>query len=470
MQLVKKVRMMPGENRITMRFRFLHCADVHLGRQRLSGGARYRDYFTAFSAVVDHARIVGAEAVLIAGDFFEEQEPAADTIIAACDALRPLRTVGIPVFAIEGNHDRRKRGEERCALDILAAEGYLHLLRPDIDEKNLILRPYVPGAGGAMVGVTRDVCIAGLGFIGHAPEERHAQAAAQLPADACTILLSHTLVSTADEIPYGCCSAEDLAPLGDRVAYLATGHRHTRALGTPLPFVFNPGALEFVYPHDYRQSADLRGFLDVTITDGEVAEEERAEHGGDHTVEVLHRFGRWNFRVRHIPTDKRPAVVLRVDISACPSPERVSDAVRAVAVDAIDETLRARGVIAVLRLQGRFAMARSLLPVESLRAMLCDEYGAVHAEVTDRDLVGATGDALLVHDGGDTAEMAQRARDIAATLLRAAGLAVGRENACATALIEAKEDFGGRARTPGSDQLDALADRLRPFVDGGGDE
>ena len=120
-------------------------------------------------------------------------------------ALRPLRAAGIPAIAIEGNHDRRKRTEPSCALDILAGEDYLRLLRPDIADGTLTLRPWRPDAGGGLTRAAEDVVIAGLGFLGHNIEEYHRQAAEQLPADAFTILLSHVMVQPGEEtLEYGC--------------------------------------------------------------------------------------------------------------------------------------------------------------------------------------------------------------------------------------------------------------------------
>jgi DNA repair exonuclease SbcCD nuclease subunit len=443
-----------------MAYRFLHIADVHLGKHQHQSDARYADYFAVLASVIAHAVGERVQAVLIAGDLFDEQDPSAETIRRAMTALRPLRAEGIPVYAIEGNHDRRKRTEPACALDILAGEGYLHLLRPDVADGVLTLRPYEAESGGGMIEAADGIVIAGLGFLGHNIEEYHRQAAAQLPESGFPIVLSHVMVQPGEQtLEYGCVSYDDIAALRERIGYLALGHRHTRTgmEGEMDSWVFNPGSLEFVNTLDYRLPPELRGFLDVTISDTSFED-------CPSSARTFERLG-CHLLVRHVATNKRPAHTLRPDINGCERPDAVVAAVRHAATEEIDADLIARQPIVVARLQGTLALSRSRLPRAAIAAMLRDEFGARHVEVMDRDLLGTTEIGTMLVDGDDLEQVADRARAVAADLLRAGGIAVGRESELATTLIDMKTQLHGSAKNPSGEVLQSLRQQILPFVE-----
>lgn len=87
--------------------RFLHTADWQLGMTRhfLAGDAqpRYsaarRDAVAALGAL---AAEVGAEFVVVSGDVFEHNQLAPQVI---GQSLEAMRTIGIPVYLLPGNHD-----------------------------------------------------------------------------------------------------------------------------------------------------------------------------------------------------------------------------------------------------------------------------------------------------------------------------------------------------------------------------
>ena len=486
-----------------MNYRFLHIADVHLGRHAHTSPERDADYFDALASVVTYARNEKVDALLIAGDLFDEQEPSAGTLRRAMETLRPLRDAAIDVIAIEGNHDRRKRGESTGALDLLESEGYLKLLRPVLEEGKLSLPDWKINGGGALYHPIEGACLAGLGFIPHTIEEYYAQAASLLPEDDVVILLAHVMtVRGGDALEYGCIAFEDLAPLAARVSYLAIGHRHTRRGmdGETDGWVFNPGSLEYVNSLDYQQPADLRGFYDVTLTslppeerDAEprgtsVATLSADEHnpvadehnpGTDATRAVAMpaveytivdgvlraRRGRSELVVRHVPTDKRPAHALRVDITGCTQPEDVRAAVRQIASAEIDEQLRAHRPILIVRLQGVPEMSRVRLPRAAIAEMLREEFGALHVEVFDRDVLGTAGTATLRVDDGGLEQVADRARSIAAELLVAQGIAHGREADLSAALLDLKLQLQGTAKQPSDAVLERMRGVLHPFVE-----
>ncbi len=441
-----------------MRFRFLHCADVHLGRHRHGNVERYGDYFTALGAVVEHALRERVNAVLIAGDLFDEQRPSAETLLRAMSTLRPLREAGIPAFAIEGNHDRRTRGERFGALDVLDAEGYLVLLRPESGDDGLLLPDWAPGHGGAVYRASTEVAIVGLGFLAHSIEEQLAAAAAQLPSERVVIALAHVMVLRGEsELEYGCVREEQLDVLRDRVRYLALGHRHTRrGLDEEADgWVFNPGSLEFVNPLDYHLPPELRGFLDVTIGEGEPPEEKGK----------LQRHEDVFVHARHVPTAKRPAHTVRVALDGCTTPDAVIEQVLHVAAEQLLIDNDAPRPIIIVRLTGNPALSRSRIPRAAIAERLREQLDALHVEVLDRDLEQDVSMELLLIDERDLEHVTDRARAIAAELLRGAGMAHGREADLAATLLDVKAALDGSGRSASQAQFGRMRDMLRPFVE-----
>jgi hypothetical protein len=140
-------------------------------------------------------------------------------------------------------------------------------------------------------------------------------------------------------------------------------------------------------------------------------------------------------------------------------------AVRHAATEEIDADLIARQPIVVAHLQGTLALSRSRLPRAAIAAMLRDEFGAMHVEVMDRDLLGTTEIGTMLVDGDDLEQVADRARAVAADLLRAGGIAVGRESELATTLIDMKTQLHGSAKNPSGEVLQSLRQQILPFVE-----
>lgn len=87
--------------------RFLHTADWQLGMTRhfLAGDAQPRYSAARRDAVAGLGALaaeVGAEFVVVAGDVFEHNQLAPQVI---GQSLEAMRTIGIPVYLLPGNHD-----------------------------------------------------------------------------------------------------------------------------------------------------------------------------------------------------------------------------------------------------------------------------------------------------------------------------------------------------------------------------
>lgn len=103
--------------------RLLHTADWHLGK-RLRDFPLLEEQAAVVAQVVDLARALRPDALLVAGDVFDTAVPGVDALRVWSGALEDLVEAGVPVVAISGNHDQAERLGH---LDGLAARAGVHL-------------------------------------------------------------------------------------------------------------------------------------------------------------------------------------------------------------------------------------------------------------------------------------------------------------------------------------------------------
>ncbi len=106
--------------------RFAHLADIHLGYEQYNQPWRAEDFAKAFRAAVERSLDESVDFVIIAGDLFHRSLPNPRTIKEAVETLSLLRKENIPVFAVEGNHDKTSR--DISAYHLLESLGLMHVL------------------------------------------------------------------------------------------------------------------------------------------------------------------------------------------------------------------------------------------------------------------------------------------------------------------------------------------------------
>jgi 3',5'-cyclic AMP phosphodiesterase CpdA len=116
-----------------MKARFLHCADIHLGNRQYNHDTRYWDFSRAYRAVVDTALAERVDFVVLAGDLFHHRSVDPRTLSHAVGGLQRLRAAGIPVLAVEGNHERAYHGDRMGWMHFLADQDLLILLDLEIE-------------------------------------------------------------------------------------------------------------------------------------------------------------------------------------------------------------------------------------------------------------------------------------------------------------------------------------------------
>ena len=243
---------------------FLHIADIHLGYQQYNSEERLNDFGMAFEKAISYGVKRGVDAILIAGDLFHKATVEPFPFIQAAEALALARGANIPVIAVEGNHDQARYRDRISWLEVLAHEGYLALLSPELEDRFMNLIPW-EGVQGSYIDLGH-VRIIGVPWLGSALAfwlSRLIRAIERLPDDdiTCTVLLTHAGIEgqMPQHIP-GCLTGEQLAPLRDYIDYMALGHLHK-------PFqqegwLYNPGSLETCAMQERKWE---RGMYEVTV-------------------------------------------------------------------------------------------------------------------------------------------------------------------------------------------------------------
>lgn len=88
--------------------KFLHLADLHLGK-RLNDVSFLEDQVRLLCQVEEIARNEQADAVLIAGDVYQKASPQSEAMAAFDQFITRLKSMGLRVFVISGNHDSAQR-------------------------------------------------------------------------------------------------------------------------------------------------------------------------------------------------------------------------------------------------------------------------------------------------------------------------------------------------------------------------
>lgn len=280
---------------------FVHTADNHLGYEQYGVKERFNDFSRAFWAIVDDAIARKADLFVISGDLFNKRAIDARTLMHAQEGLGRLRDAGIPVVAIEGNHDRSYYRDGFSWLEFLCWQNLLVLLNPYVRDGAPELKPwdqeemhgaYVDLKGGKLR-------VYGLPWFGASTPRVMKSLAEQLAAsreaeDAAGVeyrlLLLHTGVEGIVPTLHGLPQRADFEPLRGLVDYVALGHVHK-------PYeidnwLYNPGSTE---TWSAEESAWDRGYYAVRINTDAPAGEPR--HTAEHVINPRRPFLRLPFNV-----------------------------------------------------------------------------------------------------------------------------------------------------------------------------
>ena len=349
--------------------KFLHIADIHLGCRRYNLDERVKDFARSWYDVIErYALAREVDFVLIAGDFFNARKVEPEAMNHAMAGLGRLRDAGIPVVAIEGNHDQKDSISDYSWMRSLSQWGYLVLLEPAQDEEgNMALTAWDEEARTGSY-----IDLAGARIFGTHWYGTSANAAVPLLVEALrrahgaglfNILLLHTDVEgqlNRPNIP--ALSLERMKELQGLVDYLALGHTHKRF--EIEGWAFNPGSLEAVSIDEYKEE---RGVYLVTV---DKKGQPHAEHLRDYR--------------------QRPFQRLNFDVSGVDSPEAVHEGVMAVVHSSARRHVAADddspAPIIEINLRGHLGFKNSLLDIPRMREEVKKLTGALHVLVTNRSV------------------------------------------------------------------------------------
>jgi DNA repair exonuclease SbcCD nuclease subunit len=357
----------------------MHIADIHLGYQQYGLKERFNDFSRTFLGLMDQAIEQHVDFVLLAGDLFEKRTVDPLAMRVAVGGLERLRDHGIPVLAVEGNHERPYYREQYSWVDFLDALGYLRLLTPQFEEGHAILEPH-GDEGGAYVDLPApgsqggNIRVYGLKYYGASTGKVLNLFTEALTADdgthdrsdvQYTILMMHAGLE--DQIPHmGRLTYNDLAPLRDYVDYVALGHIHKPY--EVEDWIYNPGSPE-------------------TCSMDEVTWPDR----GYYLVEV-HPGSRPPHHATLVPASRRPFHRFHLALDALPDPYAVYDEVQIlirkqnphVSRDT-SEPARSAPVVE-LRLGGTMAFSRYDLDLQHIQGLLEEAWSPLTTRVQNKSV------------------------------------------------------------------------------------
>lgn len=347
--------------------KFLHIADIHLGCRRYNIDERTKDFARAWvDVVLKHAVANRVDFVLICGDFFNSRKVEPEAMNHAMIGLTALKEAGIPVVAIEGNHDQRDAVAETSWMRSLSAWGYFKLLEPQTADGFHLVPWDEEGRAGSYVD------IAGARIFGTHWFGTSTDAAVPLLCDALrrargdglfNILMLHTDVEgqlNRPNIP--ALSVARMKEMQGLVDYVALGHTHKRFEIDN--WAFNPGSLEACSIDEYREE---RGVYLVEV-------------GADKQVTAAHLR---DYR-------QRPFQRLNYDVSGVEDAE----AVHAGVMEVVRTEARAHDPardgemtpIVEINLRGHLGFKNSLVDISRMRNEARELTGALHVMVTNRSV------------------------------------------------------------------------------------
>jgi len=303
--------------------RLLHTADIHLGRA-YSGlppqaAADSRDALKrAFRRLIQLVRELEVDALLIAGDLFDDELPSAELVEFAAAQLAPQVVGSAEVYIVPGNHDPAvdgspyRMGRLPSNVDILVEAQWQ--------------RREILGGRAVLWGMAYDRQAEHRRALAELRESLRDEAVPQV------VLLHAGLESgQAAQAEYMPFTRGDLSELP--VSYVALGHGHTRDRVTSRPEAWYPGPPEFT---ELRPTVERGGVLLVEI-DGDGATSVTPVEVGERTVvslevDVASHDGPEAVRSAILPLIGKDAVV-RLRLTGPQDPDRLVD------VDRLEEAL-----------------------------------------------------------------------------------------------------------------------------------
>ncbi len=235
--------------------KFIHIADLHLGKRQYNLSERYNDYFRAFKWILKFAFNEEVDFLLIAGDIFDHKNIGPSVLSELFHIIRNFKDKcfkklnrNIPLICIEGNHDNPVYSEHSW-MSFLADLDLVVLLAGEYNKETKTFRfdRYSDKTHrGGMIEIN-DICIYGLPYFGSFTSQLFPAIKKAIPKSESkfNLLMMHFGIEGQDKSKTGVKMTQSLNLLHENIDYLALGHFHKQyTLPSANPWIFNPGSLE----------------------------------------------------------------------------------------------------------------------------------------------------------------------------------------------------------------------------------
>ncbi|TFF93337.1 MAG: DNA repair exonuclease, partial [Promethearchaeota archaeon] len=235
--------------------KFIHIADLHLGKTQYNNKQRYKDYFRAFKGILEKAIKEKVDFILIAGDMFDNRKISPRVLTKVFYIIRDFKKKSketlnraIPLICIEGNHDNPIYST-RSWMTFLADLELIILLAGEYNKETqeIIFSPYDKKSRRGGVITVNNIHIYGLPFYGSSTTHLFdsIKQAIQKEDSTLNILMMHFGIQGQDKSKPGIKLSDNLKKLHEKVDYLALGHFHKQyKFPSKERWIFNPGSLE----------------------------------------------------------------------------------------------------------------------------------------------------------------------------------------------------------------------------------
>ncbi len=337
--------------------KFLHIADVHLGCTRYQLPESPRDFFDAWIDVLRRYAIdEQVDFVIMCGDFFHKRSVPPETMNYAVAGLQLLKDSGIPVVAIEGNHDQKYNDSDYSWLRSLANWNLVNLLEPTNEEGKIAYNPLDDGRGGYIdIGNVR---IFGSHWYGAAANwaiPMLTEAIKETRREgAFHLLMLHTDVEGHQTHPIPALSLSALKELKSVTDYVGLGHTHMHYEIDN--WAFNPGSIEVTNISEFRET---RGAFVVEI-------DEDNSVNARHVTEYRHR----------------PFQRLKFDVTSFSEPKSITEELLNMVSNSARPVVEGDPApIIEITLTGQLGFPNSLLELKKMRDETQKMTGALHVRI-----------------------------------------------------------------------------------------
>lgn len=342
--------------------KFLHISDVHLGCTRYQLAESPRDFFDAWIDVLERYGVVEkVDFVIICGDFFHKRVVPPETMNYAVEGLSMMREAGIPVVAIEGNHDQKYTDSQFSWLRSLSTWGLVKLLEPTPLDGRITYEPWDEATkrGGYIdLGRARIFGSDWYGASGNLAIPMLTDSIRALRREnGFHILMLHTDVEGHQVHPIPALTVDALNQLKGAVDYVGLGHTHKHYEIDN--WAFNPGSIEVTNVSEFRES---RGAFVVEVDDDNKIS---ARHVDDYRSRP---FQQLTFNVTNYDD---PTLLTRDVLEMIRSEARVAEDDKPAPIIEIG-------------LRGTLGFPNSLLDVQKIRVGGREMTGALHVRVKNQ--------------------------------------------------------------------------------------